>query len=439
MDIYDILLSPFYLLLVLFLAYKYKAKHQHEHPAYKYFLPGLVAKIFGAIALGLVYFYYYGGGDTINYHQTASGFVNVLLKSPEDFLYLYFGSPSPSEFYLFSSEDGFVYWVRDQYAYFSSKLFFLFELLSFKTYMPATILVASVCYFPVWKLYLLFLNEYPKLVKPFAYSLLFVPSVVFWGSGIMKDSITFSSVCLYVYGFYWFFIKKKRKLSFIVYISLAVFLLLSIKPYISFALLPGSIIWLVTLQVAHVKNALIKVLIAPVVLIIGGILITFVMNYMSSSLGKYSIDNVFDTAKGAQQDLKQSYYGGNTFDIGDYEPTVSGILSVAHKAIFAALFRPSLLDVRNIVMLLSALENAFLLLFTLYLLIKLSGFRFFVILQSEPLALFSFIFALFFALSVGVSISNFGTLVRLKIPCVPFFLSSLIIVNELMNTRRIES
>jgi len=47
--------------------------------------------------------------------------------------------------------------------------------------------------------------------------------------------------------------------------------------------------------------------------------------------------------------------------------------------------------------------------------------------------MFSFLFAVFFAFSVGVSIANFGALVRLKIPCIPFFLSSLVVMNDMLN------
>ncbi len=436
MDIYDILLAPFYLLLVLFLAYKYKAKHQHEHPAYQYFLPGLIAKIFGAIALGLVYFYYYGGGDTINYHQTASGFVNVFLKDFDSFVYVYFGSPSLSEFYLFNSEEGFVYWVKDSYAFFVSKIFFLFSLITFKSYVCAAIMVASVCYIAVWQLFLVFVNEFPEIRKELAYAILFVPSVVFWGSGLMKDSITFSAACLYIYGFYWFAIKKIRTLYFASAILSAVFLLISIKPYIFFALLPGSGIWLMSLRLSKVKNFLVKVLVGPIIIIAISLLVYVIMNNLGDKFGKYSVDKVFGTAQSSQHDLKQDYYGGNTFDIGNYEASLGGLLSVSHKAIFATLYRPTLLDVRNVVMLISALENTFLLFFTLYLLIKLRFFKFFLYLGANPLALFSFIFSIFFAISVGVSISNFGTLVRLKIPCVPFFICSLLVVNHIMKKKQ---
>src|SRR5690606_32970083 len=101
-------------------------------------------------------------------------------------------------------------------------------------------------------------------------------------------------------------------------------------------------------------------------------------------------------------DLKQSYYGGNAFDIGDYDPTISGVMSVAHKAIFATLFRPTFLDVRNVVMGICSIENMFVLGFTIYLLFKLKVYKFFGLISTHPLLMFSFIFSIFFAFSVGV-------------------------------------
>jgi hypothetical protein len=86
-------------------------------------------------------------------------------------------------------------------------------------------------------------------------------------------------------------------------------------------------------------------------------------------------------------------------------------------------------------MFISSIENAFILLFCIYLLIRLKVYRFFGLVSSHPLLLFSFIFSIFFAFSVGVSVSNFGTLVRLKIPCIPFFLSSLVILNYMLRQK----
>jgi hypothetical protein len=131
-----------------------------------------------------------------------------------------------------------------------------------------------------------------------------------------------------------------------------------------------------------------------------------------------------------QHDLKQSYYGGKSFDIGSYERSVQGILGVAHKAIFAGLFRPSLLDVQNVVMLISAIENTIVMLFMLRILLQYKVYKIFRAFNYSSFLMFMFLFAIFFSFAVGVSISNFGSLVRLKSPAIPFFMASLFIMRD---------
>jgi hypothetical protein len=64
-------LPPFYILAAFAYGHWITKKNIRTNPEYEYFTRGLIVRIFGAIALGLIYFFYYGGGDTVNYHQSA--------------------------------------------------------------------------------------------------------------------------------------------------------------------------------------------------------------------------------------------------------------------------------------------------------------------------------------------------------------------------------
>jgi len=149
---------------------------------------------------------------------------------------------------------------------------------------------------------------------------------------------------------------------------------------------------------------------------------------MGDFLGLYRIDNVLDRAVVVNLDQKQEYYGGNSFDIGEFDANPISMLGKAHLAIAATLFRPYLWDAKNPVMLLSAFENTYILLLTIFLLVRLKFMGFFRLIGKNPLLLFSVLFSLFFAFSVGIATSNFGSLVRLKIPCIPFYISSLFVL-----------
>ena len=430
LSVYDILLPPIYVLIIYVIATYIKKKKEWSEPIYRYYVKGLLVKIVGAIALCLIYQFYYSGGDTTNYFITAKAIANVLSKNGQTFISIMEGNNTIENFSIFDGNTGYpVYW-RDSNSVFVSRLLVPFFFVSGGSFITCAILLASICYSGIWKLFLLFTRQFPEIEKQLAISILFVPSVVFWGSGILKDTITLSAACWYVYYFYYFFIKKNRKISYIVYVLISAYIIISIKPYILFALLPGSVIWLSNEQLLKIKNKVIRIAAAPLFLTIGISIGFITLSQMDKSLGDYSLDKVLDKAVVSNQDQKQAYYGGHSFDIGDFDANLVSVLGKSHLAIAATLFRPYLWDVKNPVMLISALENTYIMILTIFLLIRLKILGFFTLINKNPLLLFSVLFALFFAFSVGIATSNFGSLVRLKIPCIPFFVSSLFILRH---------
>ena len=157
------------------------------------------------------------------------------------------------------------------------------------------------------------------------------------------------------------------------------------------------------------------------------------LRFIGDMLGEFSITNVMDKAIVTQQDLKSEAYQGSSFDIGVIDPTIPGMLKLAPKAINAALFRPYLWESNNFAMLLSGIENFILLAVTIILIIRLRVFYLFLLIFRHHVLFFSVFFSLFFAFSVGLSTSNFGSLVRYKIPAMPFFVASLLIIIKSYN------
>lgn len=431
LSIFDLFATPVALLLVFIVGNSIRQKHIRKHPEYKYYLQGLMLKCFGAIAVCLIYQFYYAGGDTTSYFLNAQVLIKLLAKDPAVFWDMMMGNLSWENFSVFDASTGYSDMYNDKQAMVVVRLVVPLVMLTMQSYLASSILLAWICYTGIWRMYMVFNKVFPNLQKEFAISILFIPSVVFWGSGMLKDTITLSAVGWYTYSFYYFFVQKDYKYKFAGQLLVASLLLIYIKPYILFALLPGSIVWLSNERLIQIQNKFLRTVLAPIFIGIGVTLGFFVLMKMGNSLGDYAIDKVLTKAVIVNKDQKQAYYGGNSFDIGEFEATVPGALSKAHLAISATLFRPTLLDARNPVMFLSALENAYILLLTLFLMIKLKFFGFFTLIREKPLLLFSVTFALFFAFSVGLATSNFGSLVRLKIPCIPFFVSSLFVLRRL--------
>jgi len=428
---WDWLLCPFYLIVIFTIASRIKNKYIKINPSYRFFIWGLFAKILGSIAVCITYVYYYkAGGDTISYHSSAVAYANLLLQSPSNFFSVFLGDTSNENFSYFNLKTGYpIYW-GDTQATNVVKFNILLELIAFNNYIVASILMAIVSFIGVWKLYLMFCEIYPQLFVKFSIAILFMPSVVFWGSGMLKDSWTIAAAGMFTYSFYRIFINKNSLFINVTMIIISSLILISIKPYIFIALFPGSLIWGSWDKIVGIKNYILKIIIVPLVFSLGIGIGFFVWTLVSPNLGDYSsLDSMILKAHVSYEDLKQDYYQGNSFDLGTYDPTLAGVMSKFPIATITGLFRPYIWESKNIVMIFSGIENLLIMFFVIYVLVK-KPMTAVINIISNPLVLFCLIFAIFFSFSVAISTSNFGALVRLRIPMIPFFISGFIIIND---------
>jgi len=435
LDIFDFLLPPFYLLIIFFYARSVVAKNVNTKSHYKYLLPALICKVVGGIGLCLVYtFYYTEGGDVVNYFLSTTTYVNVLLQGHFSKFFEMLDYKENNIWAILSYSNSYGYFLfapTDYYALFTVSITIPFCLLAFKSFIATTILLSSFSFIGLWKLYEVFIDQFPTLKRQFAISIFFIPSVFFWGSGILKDTYTLSSIGFFIFGLYNFQILKKRKVKYFLMILISAIVFINIKPYYLFALLPGSLLWIFFNRIQRISNQFLKVTIIPFVLVVLFAAVILIFNNFGSYLGEYSLDKILSKAVKTQQDLVRSAYGSNSYNIGEFDASIGSIITKVPAALNLALFRPYIWDARNPVMVLSGLENLFMLGFSIYIVIRV---KFSILLRSlfsHPLLIFSFLFSLFFAFSVGLTTANYGALARLKIPCIPFYLSSLFILYSL--------
>ena len=416
-------------------ANKKKDKYINQLPYYQFYVKGLSYKLIGSLVFCTIYLFYYKGGDTINYYQAVkcmnklfwtnpSGYFDVMSNGPEEFgyTYTYFNMETdwPSEKFIF----------KDSRTLLIVKFCSVLSFFGFGGFYSTTIILANLAYKWIWNGFQLVAEKYQNIQKQMAISFLFIPSVIFWGSGIMKDTFTYSATCFALYGVYQIFILKKNLLYNSIQLLIAIYLIISIKAYILFALLPGILVYTNFERIAKIKSWLIKIILIPgsiVVIIV--IAQTFFINF-GDEFGKYSADRILEEAAIQQQDLKRvEAYGGNSFDIGEFDPSLGGIVSKIPLAINAALFRPYLWEVGSPTMLFSAIENTIIQFVIIYFLLKIGPFQFFRYIFKDPYLIFCLLFTLVLAFGIGLSTANFGALVRYKIPFTPFFISLFYVLN----------
>lgn len=416
-EFWEFLLLPIYVGLVIGLGYFFAPRSDKS-----LFTLALATRVGGAIFFASIYLFYYGGGDTIAYYKTAIPFVNMLTEDFQTGVRLIFQAYSKENYISFTSATGYPlgYIYADPQTFTVSRILMPFLMVSFKSYLLATVLLSGVTFIGSWKLYQLFL-EILRDRRIAIIAALFVPSVLFWGSGISKDTITYTSAAYFVYGFYYTVIKRNISISRVVFSSIALFLIISIKPYIFLVLVPAILLWVLNAPVSRIQNKFLRRVTLPLVGLLSAAVFLLIFNQFGDLLGDYAADQILEKALVTQDDLKQDYYGGNSFDIGTVDPTFLGVLSKVPIATFYGLFGPTILQIKNIVMLLSAAENTILLFLTLRLLFRVRLSKLVRQTVDHPIFLFCLIFSLAFAFSIGFTTPNFGALVRFKIPLMPFF------------------
>jgi hypothetical protein len=427
----DILFVPVYLFIILFTARIYQSKRIVEHPEYRYLLSGLIAKILGGIGLALVYTLYYPGGDTLQYYWDSLACQKLMFVDFKSFWYVLTSKADIANYYYFNDETGFPAYCRDPKAWFVVKISLFIVGLSMQSYLITTILCSTFSFVGIWKMYRVFAKEFPTIQKEMAISFLFIPSVFFWGSGLLKDTFTLAALGFFVSGAYNTLIANKNVLRGVFTMLLSGFLIISIKPYILVGLVPSLILWVIFKNIQKIEVATLRSISLPLLLLLGFAFGYAFLQVMGDSLQEYKLDSFLDKAAINQKDLKSDYHKGNAFDIGEYDPTIQGISSKFFIATFSAIYRPMIYEVNNVVMFLASIENLLILILTIRVLWYIRFFRFFKYIKSHHLLVFAFSFAILFAFFIGLSTSNFGALVRYKIPCMPFYVASLYIIQYL--------
>ncbi len=427
MALKDLLLTPLYLPFILLLAV-WLRKKMTDPVTRRYFLPGLFVKITGAVALGLIYQFYYGGGDTFNFFHDSNLIWEAFLENPFTGLELIVADNQFHQgLYEHTSR---MHFYADPYTYQVVRLSGLLGLFTFHTYTLIATLFALLSFTGVWAMYKVFYNLYPHLHRQIALAVLFMPSVFFWGSGLMKDTITLGALGWLFHGFYFGLIKRRNLAVNGAMVFLCILVIKSIKVYILLCFLPAAFLWLFLEYRARIKSPALRFLSLPLVIGLAVPLSYQAILKITEENKRYQLENIANTTQVTATWLQQvgTMQSGSVYSLGEFDGTWSGMLSKAPQAIFVTLYRPFLWEARNPVMLLSALEAAFFLVMTLKTLWALKLKRLASAIGGQPLVLFCLLFAITFSFAVGISSYNFGTLVRYKIPMMPFFLVALYVM-----------
>ena len=429
LTIWDLILTPIYLIVLIATARRQREKRYPEgHALRRYFLPGLYVKLGGAIFIALIYQIYYGGGDTFNFFHHSKVINSALDDSFSTWIKLLSRASVEEnpELYPYRIR---LYWYNDPTSYMVGVIGAIFGLFNGTSYIPIALLFAFFSYTGVWALYRTFVNLYPDIHKPLAIAFLFIPSTFVWGSAVFKDTICLFALGWLAYTVFRIFINRDFKVKNISLLLLSFYLLYKIKIYILMAFLPALAIWLLTTYSSRIPSPPVRLFVKIAFVAIAGLAFIGVAGLFAEELNRYSLENIANTAASTSGWINYaSGDEGSAYSLGAFDPSIGGMLSKFPQAIVVTLFRPFPWEVRKVIVLLSALEALTFLYFTFRAFRATGFFNGLRIIFKDPNLFFFLIFSLIFAFAVGISSYNFGALSRYKIPCLPFYFAMLMVL-----------
>ena len=244
-----------------------------------------------------------------------------------------------------------------------------------------------------------------------------MPSVIYWSSGLLKESVAFVGFGWCVLGIRWLVHGRwfRGSVLFLVAVTPAAL----VKPYILFVLALGAGIWWYWERTIR-KAPDGAVTIRPGYLVVGVAIALAGVIALGRVFPDYAVDVLADGIAD-QQEVGARTTGGSNYGLTESSSrSLSGQLLLAPLALLTSLFRPLIFEARTALQFVNALETGWLTVITVQLLATQRA-RLIGRIRRSPMIAFALAFVVVFGTLVGLATTNLGTLSRYRLPLTPLF------------------
>ena len=379
----------------------------------KHFYWSLSLKLISSIGVGGLYWYYYQAGDTINYYHDGCKVVDLLTTNTLEGIQ-----------FLFSGEwkaNAELYYIHQPRALFFVRLIALPLLFAFKSYWGLSILLALLSFWSTWYLVISVLKYIHAPALAVIVAFYYVPEVLFWSSGVLKESLSFTCQAVLVVAFFSLLDRKKIILNTFIFVVCAL-LLLKLKFYVFAVFVPVLVAYGVSVLVDKKKE---------LVFLLSFVAFLFIANFTYPHLSFSSFLQVMKTNMEATIHNSEE---GKTALFSLFDGSVLGLLKSIPKAIATSLFRPFIWEADGVLFkFVSFLRLDFL----IGLLVSLYCWDRKITFEGKVVLFYAFVMVIMLA----ISSPNYGTLSRYSIAYSPFLMLVVLspIVSFFSNKRGIKT
>ncbi len=423
MELLDFIIGPIYVGIILFVGLRISSRFADSIDR-RMFNLGLLVKLVSSFAIGVIYWFYYQDGDTVYYYERMLRVSSVLKSNSSLGLKLIFsGYPDEADetYFLMTSLRAF-----DTASYMVVRIAAIVNTVCFGIYTNVALLFSVFAFSGLWQLYRISCVALPGVAKRYlGFAILLFPSVVFWGSGLLKDTLTLGGICWVTACFYRGIILRESRIRNILVMLIISYFIATIKSYILVAFVPAAFLWYSAEKRLLSSGATTNPL-SPILATVAILISLVLLSQLGDILGRYSVQNLQYEAESMQQwhhQVEEVYdYEGSSYSLGNTDFSTLGLITKAPIALVTTFFRPFPWEVGNPLMALSSLEALSLFSIAVFVFFQSNKdpeYSFARIFKRYPILQFSLLFSIIFGFAVGFTAYNFGALVRYKIPCLP--------------------
>lgn len=356
-----------------------------------------LVKVMAAILYGWIGVYYGQLAqmmDTWAYHYESLTEYEMLKTNPKFFFTNIFQNTYADGYTRFLAVEN--SWWNDIKSYGFVKLLAIFNLASFGNYYINAVFYSFISMFGAFALYRVMNDAFPGRKLAVLIATFFVPSVLYWTSGLHKDGLIFVGLCFVVYHVY-FGLKTGRFSALrLLAIAAGLLLVLALRNFLIIPTLPALLAWVVAARSRWRPVAVFGVFYA-----------VFAVLFFTARFIHPRLD--FPEAVAERQEAFLKLGGGSAVAVERLEPTFASFVRNAPQALALSTVRPYPADVRHLLSLAAAVEINFLLLVFLVFLFyrkKENGL--------SPFILFCLFFSFSVLMMIGYSVNVLGAIVRYR-------------------------
>ena len=428
----DLIVVPIVLALLTFIFNLIKKKQPRE--LQMFFFKAFYLRVLGSLAITTVYQYIFGYGDTFGYYHIIQVISSFFSNDVVSWANIIWHNTDGDNTHILKCvevlESGdnpitAVIFVIPENV-FICKIASIFNIICFNSYLGMALFFGALSFLGCWYMFKTFVHIFPGYQKQFAWFCLYLPSLWFWGNGVLKDP-----VCIFALGllFYYFFVKQRSFLKRIVIISIAVFILLQIKSYIFYAFLIAAALGLI---ITYFRNF--NIIGKIVSLIFVSLLLVLLYPVLAEFINK-SFEDIASQSKFFIDQYSQNSTEGDSTIIPVFDPSIFGLIKLSVRGLVTVFLRPFPWEVNKILYVFLILENI-LLYVVVFKKIKIGPVEFKK--NHKYVANFCILFFIFLGIMIGVTTFNLGTIARYRVPTLPFLFAGVFSLKLVFKKRRLD-